>query len=377
MHVVHVINGLDTGGAEMMLYRVVSSRLPGLQSSVISLTGTGTLGGEVERSGVQIYPLGTDQGRMNIHRLWQLPGLLRKLGADLVQTWLYRSDLAGGLSANRADIPVVWNVRQSNLDRSLNKLTTIILTKVCAALSSRVPAAVVFCGDEARRSHEKIGYRNPHHIVIPNGIDLEKFCASGERRDRIRRELGVDSAHLLVGLVGRYHPQKGHKHFLEVAAQIAHTCPQSRFVLAGLGVDEANKGLVREVERLGLQERVWMLGERFDIPVIMAGLDLYVSTSLGEGWPNVIGEAMASEVTCVVTDVGDSACVVGDTGVIVNPGDIAGCATACKKLLGLSPDERKTLGIKARRRIGELYDIDDIVMRYGELYRNLRGGQVN
>ncbi len=360
-----------------MLSRVVSSQSPGLRSSVISLTGTGTLGGEVERGGVRIYPLGMDRRWLDIHKLWQLPGLFKRLGADLAQTWLYHSDLAAGLSANRAKIPVVWNVRQSNLERSLNKPSTLVLARICAALSSRVPTAVVFCGDAARRSHERVGYRNAQHVVIPNGIDLKRFHPAEDRRERVRRELGMGSTHLLVGLVGRYHPQKGHAHFLEVAARVAREYPQSRFVLAGLGVDASNATLTQDIERLGLRQRVCLLGERFDIPDIMAALDLYVSTSLGEGWPNVIGEAMASEVPCVVTDAGDSALVVGDTGVVVTPGDVAGCADACSKLLGLTAGERKDLGRQARRRIGERFDIGDAVARYGELYRGLASGHLN
>ncbi len=377
MHVVHVITGLYTGGAEMMLHRLVSAPTPGMRSSVISLTGAGTLGPEIERRGVPIYPLGMNKSWTDMRKFRQLPGLLKRIAADLVQTWLYHSDLAGGLSAQRARIPVVWNVRQSNLDRSLNKTTTLVLARICAVLSSRVPDAVIFCGEEARRRHEQIGYRNPRHIVIPNGIDLQKFYPSEDRRARVRHELGLDSNHLLVGLVGRYHPQKGHNDFLAVAARLAQAHPKSRVVLAGLGLDNSNTVLATEVEQLGLRRRVCMLGERVDIPEIMAALDLYVSTSLGEGWPNVIGEAMASEVPCVATDAGDSARVVGDTGVVVRPGDVAGCTAACSKLLGQSPDERKILGKKARRRIRELYDIRDIVVRYRELYRDLAAGHPN
>jgi len=175
----------------------------------------------------------------------------------------------------------------------------------------------------------------------------------------------------LIGLISRYHPSKGHQNFLRAAVQLVEDCPEVHFVLAGRGVDQHNKNLTKSIHELCLESRVHLLGERTDTPRVTAALDLAVSSSFSEGFPNSIGEAMACGVPCVATDVGDSARIVEDTGAIVPPGDHRALAAAWKHLLEIGPEGRQELGAAARNRIKERFNLPAMVTQYEELYRQL------
>ncbi len=145
-----------------------------------------------------------------------------------------------------------------------------------------------------------------------------------------------------------------------------------QFVLAGKGIDEVNGDLKRAMEAAGVRHVTHLLGLRSDMPRLIAALDVLVSSSsYGEAFPNALGEAMACGVPCAVTDVGDSAYIVGDTGRIVTSGDMAGLALAIESLLLLTSDERLALGKRARTRVAEHFEIGQVVKRYEAFYDEL------
>src|SRR5262249_22081389 len=141
------------------------------------------------------------------------------------------------------------------------------------------------------------------------------------------------------------------------------------------GVDRSNPALVALVDSLGLGDRCHLLGPRRDIPRIQAALDLATSSSISEAFPLVVGEAMACGTPCVVTDVGDSALMVGDTGRVVPPRDPVALAEAWRDLLSLGAERRRRLGEDARRRTLELFDLSAVARRYEDLYESLLEGE--
>jgi glycosyltransferase involved in cell wall biosynthesis len=142
-------------------------------------------------------------------------------------------------------------------------------------------------------------------------------------------------------------------------------------VLAGQGIDASNRELMRMVEAAGVYQVTHLLGLRSDIPRLMAALDVLASSSYGEAFSNVLGEAMACSVPCAVTDVGDSAYIVGDTGRVVRSGDMLGLADAMMELLLLPAGERTALGERARKRVVEYFEISQVVKRYEIFYQEL------
>jgi glycosyltransferase involved in cell wall biosynthesis len=187
----------------------------------------------------------------------------------------------------------------------------------------------------------------------------------------VRAELGVGQDVPLIGLIGRFDPQKNHAGFFEATGLLHHYCPEVHFVLAGKDIHQNNNELMQAIHNAGVQGATHLLGIRSDIPRLMAALDVLASSSYGEAFPNVLGEAMACGVPCAVTDVGDSAYIVGDTGKVVASGDMAGLAEAIKCLLELPTEERHTLGVQARARIADNFEIGKVVRQYESFYEEL------
>jgi len=209
-------------------------------------------------------------------------------------------------------------------------------------------------------------------IVIPNGFDLERFRPDPETRLALRQELGLERDSLLIGLAARFDPVKGYRDFIEAASLFRKSSDLDvHFVLCGKNVEWSNRELSSWIEKAGLEERFHLLGPREDMPRFFAALDLSASSSTSEAFPLAIGEAMASGIPCAVTNAGDSALIVGDTGRVVPAGDPQAMANAWRGLLELPPEQRVQRGLAARARIAERYELGHIVARYSELYREI------
>ncbi len=371
--VYHIITGLDTGGAETMLYKLITRIDQGIfENTVISLTDIGPIGRKLTAVGIPVCSLGMRKGPTGLFRVGYLARRLRHDRPSVVQTWLYHADVAGGLAARAAGgIPVIWNVRQSNLEQAVNKRWTIVLAKLCARLSRRLPTRIVCCSESARTTHIDLGYEESKTVVISNGFDLKAYSADPEARASVRQELGLPVDALLIGRVGRFDPQKDHRNFIRAAEKITAERPDACFLLVGKGVAWENRELSSCIDDTGIRDRYHLLGRRDDIPRLTAAMDIAVSSSCGEGFPNVVGEAMACEVTCVVTDVGDSAYIVGETGRVVPAGDSEALAAACLNLLDMDDSGRKALGQAARARVAKLFNLPVVVKQYEQLYQEI------
>ena len=375
IRVVHLITDLDVGGAEVMLARLVA-RLDStrVENAVVSLGNRGAMAERIERSGISVSTLGLRPGRIDPLALWHLVALLRRLRPDVLQTWLYHSDLAGLVAGRLAQVPaIVWNIRCAELDPRDHPRSLPVLLRMLA-FSSGWPSAVICNSNAGRLAHEQLGYSPRRWLVIPNGFDVDAFRPCSSARVELRHELGVAADVPLVGLLARFHPMKDHATFLRAAKIIARARSDVRFVAAGRGVSD-NRALANLVSDYELQDRVHLLPERSDAPRFLAALDVAVSSSYGEAFPNIVGEAMACGIPCVATGVGDSAALVGDIGVIVPPRDPERLAAGIVQLLDLTPDRRATLGDAARQHIMSEFSLDRAARAYEDLYLELASGQ--
>lgn len=371
--VLHVITGLGTGGAEMMLYKLLSQmNSDAFESEVVSLTEIGLVGDRIRQLGVPVTALGMRRGVPNPTYLPQLIQILRKAQPDLLQTWMYHANLAGGLAARFAgDIPVIWNIQHGDVDAQKMKALTLWTIRCCAPLSSRLPQRIVCCGELSRRVHVKLGYDASRMTVIPNGSDLETFRPDSEARLAVRQELNVPHNAPVIGLIARFHPKKDHFNFIRAAAQLHQVRPDAYFVMCGEGINDDNQELLEWIAQAEIQHCCRLLGTREDIPRLTAALDIATSSSsYGEGFPNVLGEAMACEVPCVVTDVGDSALIVGPVGRVVTPQTPQALAKAWQELLEMDINARKNLGQALRRRAAE-FGLPKVVSKYEGLYQEV------
>jgi glycosyltransferase involved in cell wall biosynthesis len=373
-HVSHVITGLMTGGAEVMLHKLVAEMRDGpLRHSVVSLYGGGPIALAIADLGIPVHSLDLRRGIGLPGAFARLRRHLRASKPDLLQGWMYHGNVAASLIRPFAapDAPVLWNIRQNLSDIRLEKRATAAVIRLGARLSRRSPAYILYNARSSAERHEAFGYDPRRRKLIPNGFDLERFVPSDVARHRLRSELGFPARAFVIGIVGRHHAVKGHEVFVEAAGRFTTRCPDARFVMIGRDVDTA-PALGEQVERHGLGERLVRLGERSDIAALVPGFDVSGITSVfGEGFPNVVGEAMAAGVPCVVTDVGDAAWVVGDTGLVVPPGDASALASAWERLWSLGDDGRRALGQRARERIQRHFSIAGIAAEYEALYLSL------
>ncbi len=367
--IMHIITDLSTGGAERMLDKLLCrmdrSRF---QNVVVSMTNLGTLGERIKSSGISVFTLGMRLGVPNPIGLGRLLRILRKERPHILQTWLYHADLLGLIAGKMARVStIIWNLRCSDMDmRYYSKLSSLVIN-LLAKLSS-FPEAVLVNSEAGQKFHRDLGYKPRRWVHIPNGFDLDCFQPDSNARATFRNELGVSDDIILIGLVARYDPMKDHETFLQAACLLLKNYAGVHFVLVGSGVDDSNKDLSASIVTLGKAKCFHLLGERKDIPHIMAALDIAAITSLTEGFSNVVGEAMASGVPCVVTDVGDLAMIVGDTGCVVPPKDPEALASAWRELIDIGTEARYKLGISARCRIEENFSLSHIISKYEIVY---------
>jgi len=369
----HLITDLDVGGAEMMLLKLLLLTDRSLfDVRVISMMTPGPLGRRIEAAGIPVASLGMRRGVPNPVAAWRLTRMVREWRPHVIQTWMYHADLLGGLCAAAAGrVPTVWGIRHTNMEPHLNKRLTIHSAMLCARLSRWLPMRIVVCAEASRRVHAGMGYDDRKMVVIPNGFDCAVFRPQPEARHSLRHELGLPDETVIVGLVSRFHPQKDHRTFVRAAGVLHAMNPAVHFVLCGRKVDSQNAELAGWIREAGVGSVVHLLGARDDMPRITAAFDIAASSSQGEAFPNVIGEAMASGVPCVATNVGDSARIIGDLGIVVDPGDADAMAAGFNELIRRGATYRRQLGLAARRHIETQFPIALTVERYQGLYEQL------
>lgn len=368
--VAHIITGLAADGAERMLFNLTTQMdRQRFANSVVSLTSMGDLGNPLQREGIPVQALGLGRNINSLGALWHLRRMLHVEKPDIVQTWMYHADLVGGLAAQAAGIRrVFWGVHHCDVSRGSMKWPTRVTVQVCAEVSRYIPRKIVFCSEASRVAHTRIGYTAAKMTFIPNGFDTSRFRPDEATRQLVRSELGVSPNALVVGMLGRHHPHKDHANFISAAATLAQSHPEIQFVLCGRDVTSQNEELWSRIKAAGLAGRTLALGAREDIPRILTALDILVSSSQTEAFPLAVGEAMATGVPCVVTDVGDSRLLVGDTGVVVQPGDPSGLANGIASLVEAGDAGRRSFGSSARARIQDFFSLTSIVRRYEDLY---------
>ena len=381
IEVMHVITSLDVGGAETMLARLVAGDTAGpVSHSVVSLKPGGVLRPRVEGAGIPVCDVGIGSRRGALVGLGRLAGRIRTTRPAVVHSWLYHADLVAtlalALSGRWSATRLVWGVRCSDMDMRRYSPSTRYILKLLRHLSSKTD--LVLCNSDAGRAvHERLGYHPPRWQVVPNGVDVGRFRPRPDERAAIRAELGLDDKSFVVGMCARVDPMKDHDNFVAAAATFAETAPEARFVLVGSRTDQPGSALHRAITASGTAGRFVRLGQRQDMERVCAAFDVAtLCSAYGEGFPNVLAEAMACGVPCVATDVGDSASIIGDTGFVVAPRDAAALSAAWDRLRRESRDHRAKRGAAARRRVASRYALTTMIEAYRTLYSEcvLSGG---
>lgn len=366
MRIFHIITGLGQGGAEGVLYRLVSATACEQESGVVSLTDEGVYAAKLRECGAWVETLNMPKSRLTFSGMRKLRQLISEKKPDIVQTWMYHADLIGGLLARWSGVrSIVWGIRHANLDADKNSLSTRGAIWACALLSRKIPVAIACCSEQAARAHQALGYPTEKFTIIPNGYDLNRFCRDEAARLRIRGEWNIRPDQTLLGLVARWDRQKDHANLLSALALLVEKGFAFRCVLVGPGMSANNQGLLTLIRQLGLESHIILTGPRNDISDVMNALDLHILSSVGEAFPNTVAEAMACGTPCVVTDVGDAALIVGDTGWVAPPQNPEALAQRVEQgLATLQREGRERLSQRCRTRIIENFSLEKMVGAY-------------
>jgi glycosyltransferase involved in cell wall biosynthesis len=372
--VTHIITGLDTGGAETMLYKLLKAvdrqRFP---SCVISMTDIGDIGHLIQAIGIPVSAMRMKPGKYNISNQEILEREILNGKPAIVQTWMYHSDLLGGWAAKRAGVNrIAWNIRNSTLDWRKSKRTTLLTVELSAILSNFIPKRIVVCSQAAAQFHKKIGYSARKMVVIPNGFDLSAFKPIPMIDNQLRKNLNLRPDVMVVGLAARFDEQKDHSTFIKSAKIILGEFPDVHFILCGEGITIENQSIVQKIRAEGMSGSFHLLGRLTDMREFHTACTIAVSSSAyGESFSNVMGEAMACGIPCVSTRVGGAEEVLGDKGCIVPPGDPGSLAEAILEILRKPEDIKLEIGRLSRLRVIENFEISHIAESYMHFWEEM------
>ena len=369
--ITHIINSLYPGGAEVMLHNIFSKYDEKKYSvNVISLISDGPLKNDIEKKGVSVFESNIKPDRLNIFSFLKLIYYIRKNKPDIIQTWLYHSNIIGGVAGKLCGVKkIIWSIHASHLDTEFTKYTTRLIIKIGALVSNIIPNNIVYVSKVSFLLHKLLGYKCKINTVIPNGVDLEKFKPDTLARINIRNELKIPEDTFLIGIAGRYDPMKDHRNFLLAASKLSKVEPSAAYIMCGTSITKSNQELYDYIEELGLSDKVYLLGYREDMNKIYTALDVIAVTSrYGEAFPMVICESMACGTPCVVTNVGDSSYIVDKTGFTVEKENSDALVEAFLKISNKNKIEKQKLSSSCRERISSLFSLQSIVSAYEKNY---------
>ena len=378
MLIAHIITGLGAGGAEAMLHKLVSRThgKQGCEHIVISLTTSEPYAKRIRAYGVPVYCLGMGKNLLALKALWQCHKMLRKHNPDILQGWMSHGNAIGMLM--KCFMPkkaLMYNIRQSIQDKKNEKKLTYACTKF-NALTSRFAKYVINNSQVSIQQHHNIGFSRKNSCHIANGFDLEKYQPDSVLYENFRVTHGWQPETKIIGNVARFHPMKNHLGLIEFFAQIKKKYPKPlKLVMVGKEITADNHMLMQKIKALGLSEDCLLLGLQ-DSSKIMPVFDVYVSYSLwGEGFPNVLGEALACNVPCVASDVGDCRMLLQpfDNCIFqVNTPELV-VPTICDFL----NKPKAAVGTSFRQHIEQNYTLEHITQQYVKLYRRALGKTVD
>lgn len=360
-----LIRSLGRGGAERQLVELAK----GLDKTCFAITIAtyydGVLRPELESiPGIQVIPLHKRRRWDLLAFFWRLWWALCRAKPHILHG--YNMGMANELCllfGRLVGTRVVWGLRASNRDFSHYDWLFSLGFRLGAWLS-RFADLIITNSHAGKQYHLTHGYCKERMVVIPNGIDAERFHPDRKAGRRVRAEWGINDDECLIGLVGRFHPMKDHPNFLKAATCLTRQRDDVRFVCVGDGPESYKSVVIELAEQLGLAKRLIWAGERSDMPAVYNALDIATSASAyGEGFSNVVGEAMACGVPCVVTDVGDLAWIVGEAGRVVPPGDPEALASGWAEISALPKPELEALSQMARDRIVTEFTCERLIER--------------
>lgn len=380
LHIVNDLNGY--GGAEMTLLRYLTERPEARQHHQIivlrSIHDGPSVGVDLVRLGVQVKSLGVTGA---LSAILAMPALIREARAtrpDIVSAWLYYPSLLAVLVRPflKGFPRIVWHIRSLPYVRFADKPARYVTQRLLALCSYLPRIAIVTNSTAARRAHVDLGFskRSDRWSVVANAIDAKVYAPNPGMRSGLRAEWRVPSHGIVIGAVGRVVPEKAYPEYFTALGEALAILPEEmrarvHIVVVGRGTSREDEGFAELAARSGLShENMHLLGQRDDVPNILAGLDLFVLPSKSESFPNVLAEAMATGLPAIANDVGDCALVLGDRRFIASPVKGETLADKIRNVLKMPLDEREEVGRKNRERATHVYTLPRMIAGFDAVF---------
>ncbi len=359
------------------MFRLIIATRDAFSHEVVSLHGEGVYASQLRSAGIPATSLGMSRGRVSLQGMRELRRIMRRCRPDVVQTRLDHANLLGGLTARFTGTPpVIWAVHSTELGPLSSSWKTRIVRRLCAQLSNAVPVSIVSDARSGAALHERIGFSRSKLIVVPNGVDPVAFGPDLASRERVRRSWGVEPDEVLLGCVARWDPLKDHENLLAAIRDLALRGRRFRCALVGRGLNAQNQDLQKLIARWGVAKQLILADASNDVCAVMNALDVHVLSSRSESLPVAVMEAMSCGAPCVVTDVGDAAHIVGNTGWVAPPRDARALADAIAAALDAHQgDGWPERASACRSRVIREFSLARMGAEYSALWAHAANGQ--
>ena len=349
MKIVHIINSLKKGGAEGNLYRLCKFHKKKyknkIEITIITLIDNGFYEIDLKKLGINVFSLKiSKQSKFLdfVKKIIKLRKFLSKENPDIIQSWMYHSNLTTLFFQKKFHNKVFWNIRHSELNTRISKITTIYISIICGLFSRIVPKKIIYCSDRSRFFHENTHlYTKDKSSLIENGFSDKTYFSSKQLRLNFRKKNQINNLDIILGYAGRYARQKNIPSLLYAFSKIAKTYNRSYLYMVGSDINESNKELVNLVERLKIKDKVFFLNEQKNLVEFYNGIDLLVLTSHSESFPNVIAESMLCSTPVLSSNAGCAKKIINDCGFIIMKNDSKSIIQGLKKSINFFKSNKK------------------------------------
>ena len=362
--IVYIVNSLEKGGAENVLFNLIKEKNKA-RIIIITLIKKSFYGNILEKKGYKVYNINLKKDIFIFSKLFKLVFLLIKFKPITVHTWLYHSNLVGGIVAKSLGVKnIFWSIHH---DYEYSNLFMMIELKLLTILSYFITNKIIYCSNSSKKNHLANGFKQRNSILIENGVCVSKFKYNIDIRNRLRDKFKIKNDCLVLGNVSRYHPIKDHDTLLKAFQKLKESKLNFKAILVGRGLSEENIELINIIKKYNLQDEIILYGPCDEVYKIINAFDLNILSSKSECFPMTLIESMSCGIPCISTDVGDAKKIIGNSGWIIekeNP--IA--LTNCVKYINSKKYLLKEKSNLARIRVTSFFNINQTNSKYNDLY---------
>lgn len=375
MKVCHIINSLNNGGAENILLKICENskfEKNKTQHYVISLISNGDLHSKFNKSNVQVYELNFKKNFFFLIHFFKLFQLVKQIKPNILMGWMYHSSiLAYILGKLLKTEKIYWNIRHTKLVFLKSSIFTIIISKLLAIISNFSKIYIIYCSDESKKLHSKVGYNNKFAKIIFNGVDIYKYKLSNETKLKLKNKYQIGQDTFVIGMIANYRKQKNHTFLFKSLNIFKGKKINFMLVLAGRDISYNNKKLLKIINKNNISDNVLLLNNVSNTSSLYSLFDIFVLTSnFGESFSNVLIESMSSSVPCFSSNIGASKFIVGDVGWTLNDFDQNDFSNKLEQIYKLTKENEywNNLKILNRQRIKNNFSLEKMINNYNSLW---------